>query len=210
MTTSKKKYKKPNPKLIFSRGAAPPSFPKGRKLERAGAAASLPSPVYIGRPPLPFDFLLPLNSQQTSTQPPPLPLSSPPAAPSSLHFPSLPLDLSFPLSAVHNPASPSHKSASPKHTDQTIFLLPLSSAKHHPHFHRLLLPLHPKPSSVNTANNPPPFGIPRSKPPPPPVSSRPARTQRRSQAWTSLLFQLFTGALYPQHRSSPQPQPLLS
>jgi hypothetical protein len=63
LTTSKKKYKKPNPKPIFffSRGAAPPSFPKSRKPERAGAAASLPSPVYIGRPPFPFDFLLPLN-----------------------------------------------------------------------------------------------------------------------------------------------------
>jgi len=55
-----------------------------KKPERAGAAASLPFPVYRGWPPLPFDFLLPLGSREQGTapslskpnrgQPPPCPL----------------------------------------------------------------------------------------------------------------------------------------
>jgi len=55
--------------LSFFEGAARPPFPRSKKPERAGAAASLPSPVYRGRPPLPFDFLLPLSSRQQTHSP---------------------------------------------------------------------------------------------------------------------------------------------
>jgi len=64
-------------------------------------------------------------------------------------------------------SSPSRRRASPPPpfgflSSTSLPLFP-TAAKHHPHFHRLLLPLHPKTSSVNTANNPPP-DRPPSKP----------------------------------------------
>jgi len=71
LTTSKNKKTKNltlNP-FFFKRSGAPLLPKEQKKPERAGAAASLPSPVYRGRPPLPFDFLLPFSSRQQTHSP---------------------------------------------------------------------------------------------------------------------------------------------